>query len=481
MPKVDALIRTKLHLPLTRPVLVSRPRLQARIAEGLRGPLTLVTAPAGFGKTTLVATCVAACGLPAAWLSLDRHDNQEWRFLSYLVAALRGANDRIGGEAAQLLAAARQASPEAVLTGLINDLEAAGRDIILVLDDYQFITDQTVREDVTFLVEHCPANLHLVLASRSDPPLPLARLRARGQTVALRAGDLSFTEPEAARFLSDVMGLQLDSGSVAAPRERTEGWTAGLQMAALSVRDRTDVSGFIAGFSGTNRYILDYLMEEVLAGQTEEVQRFLLCTSILERLTASLCDAVLAGGYPQSATILEHVERANLFLLPLDDERVWYRYHHLFADLLRARLHQAQPGLVPLLHIRASAWLEQQGQYPEAIAHLFAAHENGRAADLIERYGPVRLAVGDPSVLHMADALPHEMILARPEIGLYRSWLLIIQARIGEALPLLQGLAQQLAGAAPQSGRRWMQTFIASALAFLAPPGSPLGPDSLPD
>ena len=216
MNKTDQLIRTKLHLPFTRLEQVSRPRLQARIAEGLHGPLTLITAPAGFGKTTLVASCVARCGRPIAWLSLDKDDNQVERFLKYLVAALQEADHTIGGEVAQLLAAARQAPPEAVLTSLINDLDTTGREITLVLDDYQFINSQAVHSAVAFLLEHCPKTFHLVIASRSDPPLPLARLRARGQTVELRAADLRFTEPEAAQFLNDVMGLRLDTGSVAA-------------------------------------------------------------------------------------------------------------------------------------------------------------------------------------------------------------------------------------------------------------------------
>ena len=493
------LIRTKLHLPFLRLELVPRPRLQARLAEGLRSPLTLITAPAGFGKTTLVAAGVAGSRMAVAWLALDKNDNQTGRFLSYLVAALQEADNTIGSDAAQLIAASQQVPPETILTSLINDLDIAHQEMILVLDDYQFITNQAVHEGVAFLLEHCPKTFHLVIASRSDPQLPLARLRARGQTVELRTVDLRFTEPEAAQFLNDVMDLGLDAGSVLALAERTEGWIAGLQMAALSMRDREDVPGFIEGFSGTNRYILDYLLEEVLAGQSPEIQRFLLCTSILERLIAPLCDAVLAndqgakgGGddrstsseslfASQSASILEYLERANLFLVPLDDERIWYRYHHLFADLLRARLHQAQPDLVPRLHFRASAWLEQKGFITDAVHHLFAAHEIGRAADLIEHYGPARLTENDPSVLQMADSLPQEMILARPKIGLYQAWLLIIQGRIGKALPLLNDLRRQLAGVDPNSGQRWMQTIIASALAFLA--SMPVTPefDPLPD
>src|SRR4030042_4435784 len=295
MQKADKLIHTKLHLPFTRLELVSRSKLQVRIAEGLRGPLTLITAPAGFGKTTLVASYIVNCGMPIAWLSLDKDDNQVERFLSYLVAALQETDNTIGGGAAQLLAAARQATPEAALTSLINDLDSASGEIVLVLDDYQFISSQAVHEGVAFLLEHCPNTFHLVIASRSDPPLPLVRLRARGKMVELRATDLRFTELEAAQFLNDVMGLRLNAGSVTVLEERTEGWITGLQMAALSMRDRKDVSSFIQGFSGTNRYILDYLLEEVLASQQPEIQRFLLYTSILERLTAPLCEAVLVA------------------------------------------------------------------------------------------------------------------------------------------------------------------------------------------
>ncbi len=232
MKKADPLIRTKLRLPFTRAELVTRPRLQEQIAQGLRGPLTLIAAPAGFGKTTLVASYVAGRGMPVAWLSLDKNDNQAGRFLSYLVAALREIEPTIGSEAAQL-AAAQQAPPEAILTSLINDLDTAGRERALVLDDYQFISSQAVHEQVAFLLEHCPPLLHLVIVTRSDPPLPVARLRARGQTIELRAADLSFTEPEAAQFLNNVMGLRLDAGSVALLNQRTEGWIAGLQMAAL--------------------------------------------------------------------------------------------------------------------------------------------------------------------------------------------------------------------------------------------------------
>ncbi len=499
MQKTDLLIRTKLRMPFTRPGLVSRPRLQEQVLQGLSGPLTLITAPAGFGKTTLVASCITGCGIPVAWLSLDKDDSQAGRFLTYLIAALQEVDNRIGNDAVQLMAGIQQAPSESILTSIINDLDKVNTKIALVLDDYHLVTSQAVHEEVAFLLEHCPNTFHLLIATRSDPPLPLARLRARGQTVELRAADLRFTPDEAVQFLNDVMGLHLDAGLVAVLDERTEGWIAGLQMAALSMRDREDIPGFIQGFSGTHRYILDYLLEEVLASQTPDIHRFLLYTSILERLAAPLCDALLVDEKPtesgdmderlqggslshqNSASFLEYLERENLFVVSLDDERIWFRYHHLFADLLRARLHQAQPGLIPLLHKRASAWLEQNGFIPEAIHHLLAAHENDRAADLIEHYGSLRWAESDLSVVLMADNLPREMLINRPKIGLYQAWLLINQGNIEKAFPILQDMTRHLASADPNSGQKWMQTIVILALAFLTPPSTTPGMDPLPD
>ncbi|HLO30945.1 MAG TPA: LuxR C-terminal-related transcriptional regulator [Anaerolineales bacterium] len=446
MQKSDPLIHTKLRLPFIRPSLVPRPRLQARIAEGLRCPLTLIIAPAGFGKTTLVASCVRGCGMPMTWLSLDKDDNLARRFLNYLVAALQEVNNTVGSEAAQLMATSQHVPAEVVLTSLINDLETAGGEIALVLDDYQFINSQTVHEHMAFLLEHCPNNFHLVIATRSDPPLPLARLRARGQTVELRAADLRFTEPEAAQFLNDVMGLRLDAGSVTALEERTEGWVAGLQMAALSMRDRQNVPAFIEGFSGTNRYILDYLLEEVLASQSPEIQRFLLCTSILERLTAPLCDAVMADDgrskkegddrsthseplfRNESVSILAYLERANLFLVPLDNERIWYRYHHLFADLLRTQLQKSRGEQgVAQLHLLASDWYEQNGSTLEAIHHASLASDFERIERLIEQNYLEMLNRGEMSWIRFwMGKLSNELVYQRPWLCLYeafsRSW-----------------------------------------------------------
>ncbi len=456
MQKADPLLHTKLRLPSIRQGLVPRPRLQDQVAQGMRGPLTVVTAPAGFGKTTVVASCVAGCGMPVAWLSLDKDDNQAGRFLKYLVAALQAADPALGSEMAQLLAGAQPAPPEAVLTHLINDLDTSGREMALVLDDYHFISSPAVQSATAFLLEHLPSTFHLVIATRSDPPLPLARWRARGQMVELRAADLRFTAPEAAQFLNDVMGLRLDAGSVAVLEERTEGWIAGLQMAALSMRDRKDVAGFIAGFSGTNRYILDYLVEEVLASQPPEVQRFLLCTSILKRLAAPLCDAVLAGeegstpggddrltrseslGLHGSASILDYLERANLFLVPLDDERAWYRYHHLFADLLQARLSQSGPGAAARLLSRAAEWCQREGQASDAVGYAIAAQDYARAGDLIARYWYVVANDGEiETVWSWLIALPETVVKHSAPLSFVCCWTHWLMGRIDSIEPHL--------------------------------------------
>jgi LuxR family maltose regulon positive regulatory protein len=499
MQKAATLIHTKLNLPFTRPGLVSRPRLQEQIKHGLCGPLTLITAPAGFGKTTLVATCVADCGMPIAWLSLDKDDNQAERFLNYLIAALQNADNLIGSEATQLITATSQAPSEAILTSLINDLDRRGGEIALVLDDYQFISSQAVHEVVAFILKHCPKSFHLVIATRSDPPLPLASLRARGQTVELRAADLRFTETEAAQFLNEVMGLHLEAGSVTTLEVRTEGWIAGLQMAALSMRKHEDIGGFIAGFSGTNRYILDYLMEEVLSSQSPEIQRFLLLTSILERLTAPLCEALLANdegvmnqgddratgleslSAGQSSSILEFLERANLFLMPLDDKRIWYRYHHLFSDLLRARLIESQPELIPQLHLRASAWFEQNDLVIEAIRHSLSIQDFERSAGLMLKYGPASWSQNEPSIMRLVGNLPPELLDKHPKLGIYQAWILVSSGRLPAAVALLTTLEEHIQAGEPSSSVPWMGAYIDLLLAYTAHPGDGIDPGSLPD
>ncbi|MDJ0756860.1 MAG: LuxR C-terminal-related transcriptional regulator [Ardenticatenaceae bacterium] len=427
----DPLIRTKLRLPFVRPEQLTRPRLQKQIERGLRGPLTLVTAPAGFGKTTLVASCLQQSNIAnrVSWVSLDKNDNQSRRFLRYLIAALQTADSNIGKEASQLMTASLPVCPEAVLSLLLNDLDAADQRQILVLDDYQFITDRVIHDGVEFLLEHRPQTFHLLIISRSDPPLPIGRLRARGQLVEVRAADLSFTKHESSHFLNDVMGLQLDSQSVATLAERTEGWVTGLQLAALSIRDHDNAREFIEGFSGTYRHILDYLLEEVLAREPEEVRAFLQQTSILTQLHGGLCDAVT--GTSNGRDMLEQLERSNLFVVPLDDERRWYRYHHLFADLLQARLRRSADNHVAQLFTRAAEWCENNGQVTEAVSYALAAHNFDRAAALIERQWGPAISEGEvETVWSWLKAVPEEIIRHSISLSTACSWVLWLRGQI---------------------------------------------------
>jgi LuxR family maltose regulon positive regulatory protein len=333
------LLKTKLYIPPVRPVLVPRPRLIERLNAGLQRKLTLISAPAGFGKTALAAQWISDLQSPVvAWLSLDEDDNDPARFFTYLIAALETVQADVGVDALALLQSPQPPPLQAVLTMLINSLTTIPADFVLVLDDYHVVEQQPIHDALTFLLDHLPPQMHLVIASRADPPLPLARLRTRSQLTELRAADLRFTPDEAAAFLNQAMGLSLSPEDVAALEARTEGWIAGLQLAALSMQGRDDIPGFIAAFTGSQHYILDYLVEEVLQRQPESIQAFLLQTSILERMTGPLCDALTDTGDGQ--TMLDRLEHANLFIAPLDDERHWYRYHRLFADFLRARLRQ---------------------------------------------------------------------------------------------------------------------------------------------
>ena len=355
------LLETKLHVPRPRRVLVARPRLDELLSRGAQSALTLVSAPAGFGKTTLLAewlTAAPADGYAVAWLSLDQRDNDPALFWPYVVAALRTAAPGIGDDALSLLQSPQPPPIDVVLATLLNDLDALPNEVVLLLDDYHLIEAREIQDGMAFLLEHLPPQLHLVLASRADPPLPVARLRGRGELVEIRAADLRFTADEAAEYLNEVMGLDLTTEDVATLERRTEGWITAIQLAALSLRGRDDIAGFIAGFAGDDRYIVDYLAEEVLQRQPEDLRTFLLHTSILSRLHGSLCEAVTTQ--PGGQAMLEALDRGNLFLVPLDDRRQWYRYHHLFADVLHARLLDEQPDDLRILHRRASDWYEQQ-------------------------------------------------------------------------------------------------------------------------
>src|SRR5256884_2165532 len=387
------LLATKLHRPLPRAHLVRRPRLAARLTQGMMGPLTLVSAPAGFGKTTLLAQWLAESGMPVAWLSLEAGDNELVRFLSYLIAAFQTLDPHLGAGALTLLQMPPPASAETVLALLTNDVGSHGRDggdFVLVLDDYHVIDAKPIDQALTYLVEHLPPQMHLIIATREDPQLPLARLRARGHLTELRATDLRFTPSEAAGFLNQGMGLNLSAEDITALERRTEGWIAGLQLAAISLQGHEDAASFIRSFTGSHHFVLDYLVEEVLGQQDARVQMFLLRTSILNRLCSPLCDAILLDSSISGQATLEYLERANLFVVPLDNERRWYRYHHLFADLLRQRLHQsgaASSGEVSELHRRASQWYEVHALEIDAFLHAAAANDVERAERLIEGRG----------------------------------------------------------------------------------------------
>jgi ATP/maltotriose-dependent transcriptional regulator MalT len=417
-----ALLETKLYVPRSRRGLVLRPRLSERLDRGTASKLVLVSAPAGFGKTTLLTEWLAARPAAladepwAAWLSLDRGDNDPASFWAYVIAALRTVASGVGESALSLLDAPQPPPIETVLTTLLNDLSAAAGEIVLVLDDYHVIDAGDVQDGMAFLLDHLPPWLHVVIASRADPALPLARMRARGELTEIRAAELRFTADEAAAYLNETMGLQLTARDIAALEGRTEGWIAALQLAALSMQGRDDVTTFIAGFAGDDRYVVDYLAEEVLARQTDRVQTFLLQTSILGRLSGPLCDAVT--GQDGGKGMLEALDRGNLFLVSLDDRRRWYRYHHLFADVLQARLLDEQPGQVPGLHRRASEWYEQNGELSEAIRHALAAEDFERAAGLVELASPaMRRTRQEAKLRGWLEVLPDEVVRARPVLS----------------------------------------------------------------
>jgi LuxR family maltose regulon positive regulatory protein len=394
--------------------------LVERLCQGAERRLTLVTAPAGFGKSTLLAEWLAtspAGERATAWVSLDAGDNDPAIFWAYVVAALQTIQAGIGGNALALLSSPQPPPIEPILTSLINELASVERDVTLVLDDLHVIDAQRIHGGLDFLLDHLPPNVHLVIASRADPPLPLARMRARGELTELRAADLRFRPEEAAAFLNGVMGLAIPADEVAALETRTEGWIAGLQLAALSMQGRADVSGFIAAFAGDDRYIVDYLAEEVLQRQPAGVREFLLATSILDRLSGGLCDAVT--GRQDGRAMLEQLERDNLFVVPLDDRRHWYRYHHLFADVLRAHLGEEHPGELPALHERACRWYEQNGFTADAIRHALAARDFERAANMVELAAPGLLRNRqEATMLGWLRMIPDAVVHVRPVLSM---------------------------------------------------------------
>ncbi|MBL8057568.1 MAG: hypothetical protein JNK29_12750, partial [Anaerolineales bacterium] len=425
------ILTTKLYIPPARHTLVPRPRLTARLSDGLTRPLTLISAPAGSGKSTLVSGWWNNTGgrFPLAWLSLDDEDNDPVCFLSYMVAALATLRPGSGDAALAALQAPQPWPARVVLTSLLNDFSTLATTSALVLDDYHVITTEAIHDTVVFLLDHLPAQLRLVVLTRADPPWPLARLRARDHVAEIRAADLRFTLEEAAVFLNRVMELDLPAEALETLETRTEGWIAGLQLAALSLQGHSARSrlDFVAAFGGSHHYILEYLAEEVLNAQPHALLAFLLQTSILGRLCGPLCEAVVDAGPEQPVdgqAVLEALEHLNLFLIPLDDERHWYRYHHLFADVLSRRLAQQSPQLLPVLHRRASAWYEQHEFIPEAIQHAFLAGGQDRAAQLVEQHGCQLIMRGEVSTLtKWIDAVAAD-VPAHPWLAVQRAWAL---------------------------------------------------------
>jgi LuxR family transcriptional regulator, maltose regulon positive regulatory protein len=432
-------------VPRAHPNLVPRPRLGELLAEGINRKLTLISAPAGFGKTTLLSEwrmLHLGAERPLAWVSLEEPDNDPTRFLSYLVAALQTIEADIGEAVLNSLRSPQPPPIESVLTALINEIASIPEEFALILDDYHVIANEAVHDAISFLVDHLPPQAHLVIASRTDPPLPLARLRARGQMTEIRADDLRFTPEETDAFLQGVMGLELPEGSVAVLEERTEGWIAGLQLAALSMRGREDVSGFIAALKGSSRYVLDYLAEEVLQHQPDDVRAFLLQTSILDRLSGPLCDAVTDRADGQE--MLERLERANLFTVPLDEERRWYRYHHLFSEFLSNRLHQTQPDQESELHRRASSWYEHNGLVHEAVDHALAANLETTARLIEENFRDI-LAHGEVALLlSWMELLPEELLRSRPWLCIPCAWALLVTGQLEAAELRVQDLERMV-------------------------------------
>src|SRR5215831_8955705 len=446
----DVLLGAKLHVPRPPPGFVARPRLAGRLDEGLSQRLILVCAPAGSGKTALLAAWASGGRWPVAWLSLDEGDNDPARFWRYVAAALERSRPGISGRIGPLLGPAPR-SFEGVVAALVNELAdrpAAGQ-ALLVLDDYHLIGARQVHASVQFLLGYLPPGLHLVLAARSDPPLRLSRLRARGEFTELRAGDLRFTEGEAAVLLRGAAGPAapiLTGAAIEALATRTEGWAAGLYLAGLSLQSQDDPDAFVAAFSGSHRYVLHYLAEEVLDRQDAQVRAFLLETSVLERLSGELCDAVTGRSGGQA--MLERIERAGLFLMPLDEVGSWWRYHHLFADLLQARLRAEQPGRAVALHQAAAAWHAERGLVDDAIRHAVAAGEPALAADLVERHFDAVYFTGENATLQRwLSSLPGQPAGSRPRLSLALAFLALAAGDVGTAEQAITTVGADLPGA----------------------------------
>jgi LuxR family maltose regulon positive regulatory protein len=456
-------LTTKLYLQPARQTLVDRPVLLEQLKEGLRGKLTLVSAPAGFGKTSLVAAWQKDCETPLAWVSLDEEDNEPLRFLDYLIGALQTVDADLGDESAELLRRTSTPPLKVVLTSLLNEINAYDKEFVMAFDDYHVIHDHGIHDALSYLIERLAPHAHALIATRSDPPFPLGRMRARGDLKELRASDLRFDNTEAAAFLNEVMNLELTANDVAALEERTEGWIAGLQLSALTLQGRENRSEVVKEFAGDNRFVLDYLLEEVLNCQTEKVQDFLLQTSVLTRLNAQLCDALT--GDQSGHVMLEQLERANLFLIRLDGRGEWFRYHHLFADLLRLKLKQKQPGAIRELQTKASQWCENNNLSDEAINYALAAQNWERALDLIEPIAFPMISMGGFSRLnHWVEAIPEVALKAHPLLFRFYIPTLIYKEEFEKAEKYLQIIEK----AESEDLRRQLMSLVWSSRSLVA-------------
>jgi LuxR family maltose regulon positive regulatory protein len=465
------LLRTKFYVPPIRSTQIARPRLTDLIKAGLERSLILVSAPAGYGKTTLVSNWLKETQIPSAWLSLDGGDNDPIRFFHYLVASLQSIKPGIENNLPGMLQGIRPAQFEDVMTLLTNELAAFSDPFVLVLDDFHVIHSEAVLKIISSLLEHLPPQMHLALLTRTDPPLPLSRLRVRGQLLDIRAEQLRFTYPEIAAFLNETMGLTLSANDLSAMERRTEGWIAGLQLAALSMQSCQDIHGFVSAFTGSHHYVMDYLAEEVLKLQPKKVGTFLLQTSILDRLCGALCEAVVDVDTAEPMDgqgMLEALEEMNLFVIPLDDDRHWYRYHHLFADVLRKRLEHQYPQTLPELHRRASQWYEQKGFIAESINQAIAAGDQDRAAHLIEENGCFLLMSGEvATLLNWADAIEFQSE-KRPWLAIQKAWALALTGDLERVEPTLQAPEKLLAPLEHTVEVRTMLGTIAAARAQCA-------------
>jgi LuxR family transcriptional regulator, maltose regulon positive regulatory protein len=441
-----SILSTKLYVPKPPPGSILRPRLSDKLLTGLTSPgaWALVSGPAGFGKTTLLGEFIDRYNQPVAWLSLDEADNDPNRFWTYFVAACQSVRPGLGNSALALSQSPQGVPEDAIPTVFINEMAGQEGDLLLVLDDYHLIQNQAIHSAMAFLLEHAPEPLHLVFSTRIDPPWPLARFRSRGWLAEIRAADLRFTEAEAADFLNQTMSLALSPQDIASLEARTEGWIAGLQLAALSMRGRNDITGFVKAFTGSHTFVADYLMEEVLQHQPKEMQGFLLQTSILESLSAGLCDCVT--GRQDGGLTLAALKRSNLFLLPLDDEGQWFRYHHLFADLLKARLQQITPPAEVLeLQRRATRWYEEAGMPVEAVDHAWLTHDHALVIRIIECASlPMIMQASVQTVEAWLSRIPQDLINENARLCVISAWLFLLQGQLSRALPFVDRLDECL-------------------------------------